>query len=86
FLLGIIQADYFDDAARQAIALREAIGPSAADYLFAGGSSLLVRLRCINFDEQWPRYDEIIDAAKDDRDTRRYMYHENLGFQNTVIN
>lgn len=86
FLLGIIQANYFDDAARQAIALREAIGPSAADYLFAGESSLLMRLRRINFDEQWPRYDEIIDAAKDDRDTRRYMYYENLGFQNTVIN
>lgn len=87
YLLGIASMEFFPESRQEVQALRFFGQNLAEEQLFIGESSYLMNLRRIHADEDWVEDREgILDQKRNNPNVRTYLYKENLGYQNAVIN
>lgn len=88
YVLGILSADYFEDA-RNDVARLKIGGQMASGWLFQGENSSLMKLRRSHYgdNEEWPSsFTELVSESRNDPAIAKYMCSERLGFQDSVIN
>lgn len=86
FLLGIASTGYSPETKQQIQALRY-FGNTAALQLFDGEESLLMRLRRLHADDEWPTgFNPILVQTHSQPDVAGFMNSEKLGFSDGAIN
>lgn len=86
YLLGIASMEFFPESRQEVQALRFFGQNLAEEQLFVGGGSHLMNLRRVHADEEWVEdADGILEEKRKKPNVRRYLYKENLGYQNPVI-
>ncbi|MEW6260683.1 MAG: STY4851/ECs_5259 family protein [Thermodesulfobacteriota bacterium] len=86
YVLGIAAAQHLTEMQNQIAAL-QVVGASAADRLFAGESSLLMQLRRLHADDEWPNDGlSVVAAARNRPDISRYLCPQRIGYADAVIN
>lgn len=86
FLLGIASAGHIPEAKQQSQALRY-IGSTAHQQLLDGDCSLLMRLRQVHADEDWPTgFNTILVQARKQPEVACFLNPESLGYPDGVIN
>lgn len=87
FLLGITTAEHFGPDAVQQLAMLRQLGAFADQQLFKGEDSLLMRLRRIHHEDQWPSgLNQIIANARMQNDVRDYLCSERFDYADSIIN
>lgn len=86
FFLGIASSRFVPEGRQQLLPLR-AVGGTAASRLFEGADSLLMRLRQVHADDDWPTgFNVISGQARAQQEINRFLYSYSLGYCDGVVN
>jgi hypothetical protein len=86
FLLGIASAAYSEQSTQQ-IRLLRALGEMAEYQLFNPDGGLVMHLRQIHAEDNWPTgFDAVIVRARAQPEVARFLYPQSLGFADGAIN
>ncbi|MBI3149945.1 MAG: hypothetical protein HYZ17_15690 [Betaproteobacteria bacterium] len=87
YLLGIATAEHSSPEAKQQLKMLKQFGAFANQQLFQGEDSLLMRLRRLHLDDQWPSgSNQILANARKQTEVADYLYPDKLDFADGVIN
>lgn len=87
FLLGVAKVKHSPPEATQELNMLKQLGAFADQQLFQGEDSLLMRLRRLHIDDQWPSgSNQILANARRQIEVEKYLCPERLDFADGVIN
>jgi hypothetical protein len=86
YLLGLARTCYLPERQKEASVLK-AVGEQAEYHLFRGENSLLMKLRRLHAEDEWPIDSaQIVHKARADKKISIYLNKERLGYADGVIN